>query len=291
MTEPQIESDAPETTGLAPSIEDLAAAPDLFTIDFEGGTPETPVEDSTPTEAPQEDQAEESSAARTSPDSSSDRLANAERQVAEMRGTLNALTGGNRQRTPAGPPVSLDHLTSGNASPAELMQYLSWQQSQNTQQVLAHTQFVAQRANSEQKARGEFSTNSMGKYDFDSMRSKHLTGLYEQNPAVQQLVNQAAYDDPARAEYTLAAVYEIMAHPKMKADPVAGFKYIFDALEGQVKGEKNTVDKIQNALNSGADKMLRATGGPGRTRRVGSNEDMTSMSDAEFEKFYQQTGN
>lgn len=218
------------------------------------------------------------------------RVQQAERVSNELSGAVRAMLAQSQRPNadPNAPPVSLEQLEQGG-DVKDLINYVNWMVGQNMAHFSTQADFAARRAAATQQVRGLMNQNEMGRgRDYDALRGKHLDDLYRQNPNIEPLLHAAAFDNPALAEYTLAAVYEIV--DSVKGDPVKGFKAIWNALDAYKSGSRDTTQRLNEAFDRQADRILRGNGAQGRTVKVGSSEDIERMSDDEFERFYNQTG-
>ena len=188
---------------------------------------------------------------------------------------------------PQDPAVTMEQLLHDpNVTTAQLIQWVQ-QENQRTAQTTQQTmELTARRGASELHARGLFQGEGFeGGYDFDSLRSKYLTPLFERMPFLRDVLTAINPEQPAMAEYGLATLLELSA--AAKDDPVAFYRNLWAIRRGTVDDQGQ---KITQAARTAAARI--APGGGGRqtgskSTRVDA-EGIQRMSDREFEDLERQ---
>lgn len=184
--------------------------------------------------------------------------------------------------------ITLEQLSSPNATLQDLVTYMRQEQAEAQQNLLSQMGRTAERHASEMRWRGTLNTEALGgdTRAYDSMVGKYVRPLYEQNPALKDLVYSEQMGEPALAEYGLACMLRLAEFAK--DDPVKAYRALHDFLDGKPSGD--TRQAIERAARSGADKIVgnESARRPTRDARGYSAQDFRTMDDSEFAKVERQ---
>jgi hypothetical protein len=190
----------------------------------------------------------------------------------------------------AQPPVDPRRIESGDATAAELMQYLQWERGNDLRRLQLGTEATAHRASSENQARGRFTADALGdpEYAYDTLRAKHLEPGYRANPDLREHVAALFPDEPAVAEmYTAAFLH---ARAQNGGDDVKTLRAIFSALTVRGETQKDVTDKINEAAQRGAERIVKGQQGPGpQTKKIGA-QDIWNLPDKDYADMRRQQG-
>jgi len=187
------------------------------------------------------------------------------------------------------PPVDPRRIESGEATAAELMQFLAWERQQDFQRLQAGSEAAARRASSENQARGDFSAATLGAgRDYDTLRGKYLEPAYRTNPQLRDAIAMLSPEAPAIAEmYTAAFLHIAEQHGGNHAKAL---KAIFDGISARTDTEQDITTKTNEAARRGAEKIARGQHGPGPQRQKVGPQEIWNMDDATFSQLQRQHG-
>ena len=165
------------------------------------------------------------------------------------------------------PPVTREQLENDpNLTPGDMARYFEWQQQQGLSTVAAQLEANTRSMLAQERARGEFNANTMGEgQDYDSLTSRYVAPLVQNNPAIRELIRYAAPGDPARGEMVFATLCAVI--DRCGDDLVGGLKAALDGVGAYKRGAAATTQRISQAAAAQADRVF-AGRAPATTKKL-----------------------